>query len=342
MPLECLQHSLTYEERDAILALLERDGYAILPRKLPADDVVALQAATLTLANSVREGMPTDGARSVKIANVVDAHPTFLELAMYPPALQLAYDSFGCGAFHLNQSNCVARVREAGLPAFNFVSASPWHADGPRPAAKGSPFPSPQGAQGAVGLHYIKFGYFFTDLTHGTGGSLQVVRGSHMHAELDGRGGSAAGQVSSTAAPGAFDPAHYHDDIVKLDCAAGTIVVFHQAQWHAALPNESDVERLNAYVSYCPTWMRPVDRDFPSVESLAIRGLMGTPAGFLLGEPRPPQRWWVPSLEPRRVWAGRVPGGFAGKVRSSSGCHVHMRLCDGRALSRQLITCRVP
>lgn len=297
MPLECLQHSLTYEQRDAVLSSIERDGYAILPLQLPLSDLQSLRDATVALARGVREGLSTAAPRSVKVANIVDAHPCFLELAMYPPALQLAHDAFGSGAFHLNQSNCVARVREVGLPVFDFKSASPWHADGPRPAAKGSPFPSPAGAHGAVGLHYLKFGYFFTDLTHGTGGSLQVIRGSHLRAELDGRGGSAAGQVARSAAPGEFDPAAYADDLVKLDCAAGTIVVFHQAQWHAALPNESEVERLNAYISYCPTWMRPVDPEFPTMESLAARGLMGTPAGFLLGEPRPAIRWWVPTLD---------------------------------------------
>ena len=46
-----------------------------------------------------------------------------------------------------------------------------------------------------------------------------------------------------------------------------------QAQWHAALPNASDVERLNAYISYCPTWMKPLDREYPTMDSLVARGL---------------------------------------------------------------------
>ena len=40
-------------------------------------------------------------------------------------------------------------------------------------------------------------------------------------------------------------------------CEPGTVVVFHQAQWHAAPPNLSDAVRHNVYISYCPTWMRP-------------------------------------------------------------------------------------
>ena len=195
------------------------------------------------------------------------------------------------------------------------MSGSPWHADGPRPAAtgdsnqlmslftlqislicwSGSPFPSPKNAGGAVGLHYLKFGFFFSDLQHGNGqcyipefsviesagGSLQVVRGSHLRPELDGKGGASSTYIffnkkginymiiSSTSflfrsevgascgpgqsAPGDFNPSDY--DVVKLDVAAGTVVVFHQAQWHSALPNESEIERLNAYISYCPIWL---------------------------------------------------------------------------------------
>ena len=46
-----------------------------------------------------------------------------------------------------------------------------------------------------------------------------------------------------------------------------------QAQWHAALPNASDIERLNAYISYCPTWMKPLDREYPTLAHLEARGL---------------------------------------------------------------------
>ena len=50
---------------------------------------------------------------------------------------------------------------------------------------------------------------------------------------------------------------------------AGTIVAFHQAQWHAAPPNYSDIERKNVYISFCPTWMKPLDREFPNILHLS-------------------------------------------------------------------------
>lgn len=54
-------------------------------------------------------------------------------------------------------------------------------------------------------------------------------------------------------------------DLRTLNVEAGTIVAFHQAQWHAAPPNYSDIERKNVYISYCPIWMKPLDRDYPNI-----------------------------------------------------------------------------
>lgn len=317
--LQCSAHTLTHAQRDAALAALHTDGYAVLPLVLPPEDLALLNAAVDACAERVRAARPAGSlARSVKLANIVDEDPLFLELALYPPAMQLSHDAFGCGAFHLNQSNLVARPQELALDgggAFDFVSASPWHADGPRPAALGSPFPSPSNAGGAVGLHYLKFGYFFTDLTHGTGGSLEVVRGSHVRSELDGKGGADTGKAlpagAKAGAPGQFDPREY--DVVRFDVPAGTVVAFHQALWHAAMPNTSPIERRNAYISYCPTWMRPVDRAFPSAAELDAREGLSKEARWLLGEPRPPMRWWIPSAEDLTVLDryARVPGGAA-------------------------------
>jgi ectoine hydroxylase-related dioxygenase (phytanoyl-CoA dioxygenase family) len=268
------QDRLTDSEREGLIAQLERDGYFVLPQKLPVAMIEACIAAIDRIAAVAQRANP--GQRSVKKQNCVDLDPAFLKLMMYEPALQLAYDVFG-PMFHLCQSNFVSRAREE-VRREDFVSGTPWHADGPRPSL----FPRVPSTHGpAMGLHYLKFGYFFTDLTHGNGGSLQVVRGSHLRDELD---GNKAG----------FDIAKYSGDVVQLDCEAGTVIAFHQAQWHAAPPNESDVVRKNAYISYCPTWMRPLDREFPTAEQLA--GLSAEEC-WLLGEPRPAMRWWLPKAD---------------------------------------------
>jgi ectoine hydroxylase-related dioxygenase (phytanoyl-CoA dioxygenase family) len=268
--LESASIRLTNAERNALNIQLERDGYVILPQKLPDDLIADVLDAIDRISAQIRAADPATS--SIKQQNCVDLDLAFLRLVMYEPALQLTYDAFG-PMFHLNQSNFVSRVKEAE-DLSNFVTSSPWHADGPRPNL----FPA---VNGAMGLHYLKFGYFLTDLTHGTGGSLQIVRGSHTHLELDGKGKD-------------FNIEDYADDFVQIDCEAGTVVAFHQAQWHAAPPNLSDIERKNVYVSYCPTWMRPVDREFPTEEQIA--GL--TPEErWILGEPRRAQRWWIPNKD---------------------------------------------
>lgn len=265
---------LNDEQRTTLMAQLERDGYFVLPQTLPADLNEQCIAAIDRITEQAQRENPTQ--QSVKRQNCVDLDPAFRRLLMYQPALQLAYDAFG-PMFHLCQSNFVSRAREE-TRTLDFVSGTPWHADGPRPNL----FPRVQSEHGpAMGLHYLKFGYFFTDLSHGNGGSLQVVRGSHLRDELDGDKAN-------------FSIDQYADDVVQIDCKAGTVIAFHQAQWHAAPPNESDIVRKNAYISYCPTWMRPLDRETLTVEQLHE---YSPEERWLLGEPRPPLRWWLPSPE---------------------------------------------
>ncbi len=268
-PTETL-HRLTDVQRKELLGKLQEDGFFVLPGLLPADLMGRVLEAIDRAAAKARSG--PDARASVKVHNIVDVDPAFRELMMYEPALQLSYDCFG-PAFHLCQSNLVSRPRDQRVS--DFVGSSPWHADGPRP----NMFPA---IGGTMGLHYLKFGYFLTDLTHKNGGSLQVVRGSHLRPELDGVG------------HGKFKIENHRDDLVQIDCPAGTVIAFHQAQWHAAPPNESEVERKNCYVSYCPTWMKPLDRDYP-----AEAQLQGCTAQerWLLGEPRPALRWWLPSRD---------------------------------------------
>lgn len=261
------EQTLTDAQREALMTDFKRDGYAILP--FPLDE--ELQRSSLEAIDRAAAHQRADGVhRSVKLDNCVEADDAFLRLAMWTPALQVAYDCFG-PMFHLNQSNLISRPREAVTNA-DFVNSSPWHSDGPMPYKFAAPGEVPT-------LHYLKFGYFLTDLRHGTGGSLQVIRGTHLQ-----------------PAPSNFNLEDHRADFVQLDCAPGTVVAFHQAQWHAAPPNESDIERKNLYISYSPTWLRPFDRDFPSEESLSGR----TPEErFLLGEPRPARRWWLPPDEDR-------------------------------------------
>lgn len=262
---------LTDEERDALVKELNENGFVIVPRKLPGYLIQRAIAAIDRIADSVAKKAQHTTPKSVKVMNCVAEDPVFQELMMYEPALQFTYDVFG-PTFHLCQSNFISRPKE-DTPQADFLAASPWHADGPRPKL----FPQ---ANGAMGLHYLKFGYFLTDLTHGNGGPLQVVSGSHKKLELDGIPHSS------------FNINDFAKDLRTLNVEAGTIVAFHQAQWHAAPPNHSDIVRKNVYISYCPIWMKPLDREYPTAESIEK---LPSETKWVLGEPRPPVRWWLPS-----------------------------------------------
>jgi ectoine hydroxylase-related dioxygenase (phytanoyl-CoA dioxygenase family) len=270
---------LSDAERARLMADLDRDGYCILPDPLPEDLRQRCITAIDRIASERRRARQAPAETPVKVMNIVDEDPAFRELMLHEPALQLAYDAFGA-MFHLCQSNLVSRPNDGGT-ASDFLTSAPWHADGPRPGL----FPS---IGGAMGLHYLKFGYFLTDLRHGDGGSLQVVRGSHRRPELDGR------------PHGEFRIDDHRADLVRFDCAPGTVVAFHQAQWHAAPPNRSAIERKNAYLSYCPTWMRPFDRELLRQGEGAD---LTDEERWLLGEWRPAARWWLPEASDERRMA---------------------------------------
>lgn len=278
-------HTLSETDRDDLTERLEADGFAVLPGRLPEALSERVLAAIDRIAAEERATAGGQEARSVKRHNCVALDRAFRELMMWEPALQMAHDQLG-PSFHLNQSNFISRVAEPA-EAGNFAASIGWHADGPRPGQ----FPR---IDGRMGLHYLKFGFFLTDLTHGSGGSLEVVRGSHRRPELDGRGRD-------------FEIGDYRRDHVRFDCPAGTVVAFSQALWHAAPPNRSDRERKNVYISYCPTWMKPLDYDLPRAGELADD--LTSEERWLLGEYRPPLRFWLPSGEDKqRLAAYARPG----------------------------------
>lgn len=252
--------TLSNEQREQLVSDFNRDGFVVLP--IPLDE--NLRADCEQAIDRMAEGSPDE---AVVQHHCVSTDPAFLRLMCWRPALELCVDLLGPNV-QLNQSNAMYRPKD-DAPA-NFKNGAVWHADGPRPQ-----FPS---RDGVMDLHYLKFGYFLTDLQSGEEGSLQAVRGSHRRVELDGLGGD-------------FDIDSHRDRLVSFDVPAGSVVAFHQALWHAAPNNRSERPRKNCYYSYSYAWMRPFDHVAISEEE-AIQ--LDPTEAFLLGGWRSPQEYWCP------------------------------------------------
>jgi len=83
----------------------------------------AVAPAALALQRLLQRADPSALVGGTLHSPLGAARPLFLELAQYPPALQLTHDAFGCGAFHLCQSNFIARPKESPEHArMDFVS----------------------------------------------------------------------------------------------------------------------------------------------------------------------------------------------------------------------------
>lgn len=269
---------LSNQERDDILKDFHRDGFVHMPMKLPAELHGRAEKAIDEIAASDRKATP--GKQSVKRHNAFALHQAFRDLVMWAPALQLSHDLFG-PSFQLNQSNLIDRIAQPDDGKYDAAAGIAWHADGPRPAM----FPRVQSAEGpAVGLHYFKLGYFLTDVGPDDG-PLKVIRGSHRKDEL-------------CSKPG-FTEADCGDDLVECTCPAGTVIAFHQALWHAAdRIRSSNAVRKNLYVSYSPTWMKPLDYDLPRPRELPES--YSAEERWMVGEYREPLQFWLPNAEQKQ------------------------------------------
>jgi len=260
-------YKLNNFERDVLLTKLETDGFVVIPEKL---DKELLESAQSALNQIMAEGEHERKKARCEMDNIINVDPAFRHLMTYYPAMQLAHDVFG-PSFHL----CSSSIRYRKSECFLEPDFAMWHSDGPRPKQ----FPV---GNGAPGLNILKFVFFLTDSWADSNcGSIQVIRGSHKKLELDGK------RLED------FRIEDYQDDLISLNCEAGTVVMFHQALWYQIPPNRTDNSQLEVIVTYCPSWMRPFDRDFPKREEL--KGL-SREERWLLSEPRyPVKRWWMPT-----------------------------------------------
>jgi hypothetical protein len=259
----------------ALMQQFERAGFVLLP-PLSEAETARVEEAVDEVWHQQTSG---DTTASLKLDNAVVHHQAFLDIIVDPLILEAVVQHFGYGA-QLHQFNVTVRPYRAEDAATTFTDGIDWHADGPRPRQ----FPL---SNNQFALYYLKVGLFLSDLTHGNGGALQVIPGSHRLPEL--------------CKDKTYDLSQH--EIITLDVPAGSRVLFHQALWHAAFPNRSTVTRKAIYYSYSPFWLRPIDRD--GYDEAIMRGKNVTPLmRQLLSDFARPLDFWLPKIDdlPLKHW----------------------------------------
>jgi ectoine hydroxylase-related dioxygenase (phytanoyl-CoA dioxygenase family) len=230
-------YSLDKAQVDTICKEFEEVGFAKLPIRLSKDTVDSLNIEIDAEVQKEKEN--NHNAIHFKIDDIVGRNQKIRELVSFKPALQITHKIIK-QCFRVCLSNAIHRVFDPNAKQ-DFSGSSPWHSDG----AALKDFPSPNGE---IGLRYVKFGFFLSDLSSGEGSSLEVIKGSHKQKELDG--------VNHTE----FDVSKYKNKHVKLNDEVGSVVVFHQALWHAAGQHLLHTPRRTIYIAYSPSWILPYDR----------------------------------------------------------------------------------
>jgi len=245
---------------------LDRDGFIVLPFKLPAWMIEEASREMDRIVDEQRKFNPQQTAFNGM--NVVERAPIFRRLLMFKPALQLSYDCFG-PQFVLSQDQFWVQFCNPEHPS----SSVGWHSDGP------VNFPQ---IDGHCALHSLRFGYTFSDNTAADCGAIDVIRGSHKKRVLHAR------RHLHWEPDWDAQEVDESQDLVQVRGEAGLIYAFHNALRHRALPNMTGQARKIAYFQYTPSWMRPHHRSDPSLHDLQFY----TPEErWLLGEPRPLATW---------------------------------------------------
>lgn len=267
------EHSLTDAQREQCLEGIDRDTYVTLPITLPTSTIECANAYIDTHCAQIPAAVAAE--RGFSETNIVERDPVFRELLTYKPALQLSYDIFG-PMFHLGQDKWTRKCRAVDG---HDPQALIWHSDGPLG------FPE---VDGRCPLHTLRFGYFMSDALEDDCGTLEVIRGSH-HKNIIHAKESIHRRPLTRPRDDDFVTDH-----VTVKGKAGTIIAFHNAIWHRALPNLTDTPRTIVYFQYCPTMMHPLHRPVPYEGDMSH---FTAEERWLLGEPRSPNSWVIGSEE---------------------------------------------
>lgn len=218
--------------------LFENNGYLVVENFLKPDHVARLLGAldrAVVRRRVRREANPAEarltlvnGAKSTRILYILEDDPLFLELMGWPALLPYVREFIGPRA-HYHASDAIV---EHGSELMSRKGG--WHIDGHDEGYRTLSSP--------VALLQLKVGYYLTDMTQPGNANLTVVPGSHRTPHPPTR--EELGRRESV--PGA----------VQVCAPAGSMILFHNALWHAAAPYASpEHRRTMLYYAYEHHWM---------------------------------------------------------------------------------------
>ena len=262
-------------------------GYTILKGALPTEKVDELLAAIDEMRPAFHDHIHRNPSeRGLNIRPVVDKHPAFMDLLMWPGAFPTVVKLLG----HYNIQLMQSHLFEADPGHSERVTG--WHNDGGIPAIE---------VNGIRAFGSLKVGYFLRPIHDENMGGLMVVPGSHRI------------QGAPPFRDGEADPV----GAIQVRFEAGDAIVFQQGLWHAAAPNLSSQRRTALYYGYGYRVFRPVDYQHMPPEVLQRCSPVERQ---LLGETTSHQGYYLPTVEdtPLKPWFDEhfepLNGGNLGRI----------------------------
>jgi ectoine hydroxylase-related dioxygenase (phytanoyl-CoA dioxygenase family) len=206
---------------DADRYAFETLGYRVLPDALTRDEVVSLNAALDRDFENRRDTFYARHENTFQSVRIMEVETAFDALIAHPSTFDLIR-GFMDDDIAFSELSVILKKPHTETHA-------QWHKD---VGYRGAPM--------SQSLLLISCIYYLTDVPE-NGACFSVVPGSHR-----------------------FDrPTPKVETIedmptqVALSGRAGTAIIFNANLWHAARPNQSDLERRTVHIYYCRPWMKP-------------------------------------------------------------------------------------
>ncbi|MFP6764779.1 MAG: phytanoyl-CoA dioxygenase family protein [Planctomycetaceae bacterium] len=280
MNLDCLQHTLSLDQRSAF----ESQGFLIVENALD-------QATTASLIDVVdrvetRERNTDNRGTLLSVTDVVQEDNAILELVTCAKILPKVWGILGWNISLYHSHLDVTPTENARAQNWSVA----WHQDSMRVNDEIESSPRPRLS--------LKVGFYLTDLTTPDGGNTLVVPGSQLQNEL------------SCPQDGQSSPAGAQPVCVP----AGSAIILDRRTWHSRSANRSDRPRKVIWLGYSYRWMKPKDEMtvrhlYPQLSPIQ-RQLLGDGPANSAYDPREehvPLRTWLQEHDPAA--AGGSPHG---------------------------------